>query len=90
MYFQLTTALSKEKERKKKRSPQIASWLDENNLPLDLKEKIVIFALQGLKDDEDVDIKNIHYILPWKDLVVIKRHLCLNTLYNVSFCIKKK
>ncbi|KAB2598823.1 cyclic nucleotide-gated ion channel 1-like [Pyrus ussuriensis x Pyrus communis] len=83
MYFQLTTALSKEKERKKKRSPQIASWLDENNLPLDLKEKIVTFALQGLKDDEDVDIKNIHYILPWKDLVVIKRHLCLNTLYNV-------
>ena len=89
---QLTTELSKENRKlmgmRKKRNPQIASWLDENDLPLDLKEKIMTCALNELKADEDIDIKNIHYILPWKDLINIKRHLCLDTLKRVSFCIK--
>lgn len=89
----MTAALSKEnrklREMKKKRNPQIASWLEENDLPLDLKEKIMTCALHQLSADEDIDIKNIHYILPWKDLIDVKRHLCLNTLNKVRFCIKK-
>ncbi|CAN6709322.1 unnamed protein product [Malus baccata var. baccata] len=87
-HAQSTTELSKENrmlmETRKKRNPQIASWLDENGLHLDLKEKIMTCALNELKADEDMDIKNIHFILPWKDLVVIKRHLCLDTLKKVT------
>ncbi|XP_048427115.1 cyclic nucleotide-gated ion channel 1-like isoform X1 [Pyrus x bretschneideri] len=87
MYVQLTAALSKENRKlreMKKRSPQIASWFDENDLPLDWKEKIMTCALHKLNADEDIDIINIHNILPRKDLMDIKRHLCLNTLNKVS------
>ncbi|XP_048427186.1 cyclic nucleotide-gated ion channel 1 isoform X2 [Pyrus x bretschneideri] len=87
MYIQSTAALSKENRKlreMKKRSPQIASWFDENDLPLDWKEKIMTCALHKLNADEDINIKNIHDILPRKELMDIKRHLCLNTLNKVS------
>ncbi|KAM1270083.1 hypothetical protein ACFX2G_002182 [Malus domestica] len=71
-------------EMKKKGSLQIASRLYENDLPWDLKEKIMTFALYELRANENIDIKNIHPILPWKYLIDAKRHLCLNTLKRVS------
>ncbi|XP_048427009.1 cyclic nucleotide-gated ion channel 1 [Pyrus x bretschneideri] len=71
-------------EMKKKISPLIEDWLKENDLPLALKEKIVTSALGNkLRADEVINIINIHNILPRKDLMDIKRRLCLNTLNKV-------
>lgn len=89
-YMLLSTERSKEQRKlmkmERKRGPAIASWLHNNDIPLNMNKMIMSYALRELDANKDVNVENILSIgLPLDCLKLIKRHLCLATLKKVSF-----
>ncbi|PRQ60489.1 putative cGMP-dependent kinase [Rosa chinensis] len=86
-YMQLETTRSKQQRKlmkmERKRGPEIASWLHNNGILLNMKKMIMTCVLHELEVNQDVNVENILSILPLECLKFIKRHLCLNTLKRV-------
>ena len=63
---------------------EIKSWVDANQLPCDMEERIINCIQHRLEKKKDFDIEKpiLHFS---KDLITeIKRHLCLPLLKEVS------
>ncbi|KAM2516684.1 hypothetical protein PS1_031653 [Malus domestica] len=87
-YMLLSTERSKEQRKlmkmERKRGPAIASWLHNNDIPLNMNKMIMSCALRELDANKDVNVENILSVgLPLECLKLIKRHLCLATLKKV-------
>ncbi|KAM5556197.1 hypothetical protein ABKV19_023868 [Rosa sericea] len=74
----LPSRLQMDVKRYKEKMEEIDTWLSENALPLLVKSEIMEVVQHELKENRDVDVKNILSILPWKlqrDIWVCKTNL---------------
>ncbi|KAF3448001.1 hypothetical protein FNV43_RR08709 [Rhamnella rubrinervis] len=80
-YMQLATTRSEEIRRKMKlKDLEIELWIYENGLSKEMKKKIMDIVKDRLKENKDVDVKNLLDILPSEWRSCIKRLICFTTL----------
>ena len=62
-------------------------WLSNNEIPEDLKPKVVQCIQLRLQDGKDVGIDKILNILPLSQGMLIKKHMCFPLLKKVSYLV---
>ncbi|KAM5548904.1 hypothetical protein ABKV19_000358, partial [Rosa sericea] len=77
------TKVTKVLHQMKMKDLEVQTWFSRNDIPKDLRLKIMEYVHKQVEQNKEVHLENILSILPLEQKRLIKRHLCLAMLAKV-------